>query len=159
MAQSSKNTLDIPATPEAIYQALTTPSALETWQAPADMTAKVHRFDLRVGGGYEMSLYYPSNEAEMPSISAQKEDRFTARFTELVPNQKVTQAINFHTQDPDFMGEMTFQTTLEPIPTGTRVTMIFTDIPKGIKPSDNEAGTADSLRKLAEYVTGQRSNP
>jgi len=35
---------------------------------------------------------------------------------------------------------------------GTEVTMLFEDIPPGIRPEDNEAGTRSSLEKLARYV-------
>ena len=35
---------------------------------------------------------------------------------------------------------------------GTKVTFLFKDIPKGIKPEDNEAGTISTLEKLAHYV-------
>jgi hypothetical protein len=49
----------VKATPEALYRAFTDPAALAVWQAPGDMTGKVHSFDYRVGGGYQMSLYYP----------------------------------------------------------------------------------------------------
>lgn len=35
---------------------------------------------------------------------------------------------------------------------GTRVTIWFKNIPSGIRPEDNEAGTMSSLEKLAHYV-------
>jgi hypothetical protein len=35
---------------------------------------------------------------------------------------------------------------------GTRVTILFKNIPSGIRPEDNEAGTEASLEKLARYV-------
>jgi len=35
---------------------------------------------------------------------------------------------------------------------GTSVTIVFKDIPSGIRPEDNEAGTQSSLEKLARYV-------
>ena len=65
MEQSSKNSRIIKASPEKLYAALTDARALETWQAPGDMRGKVHQMDLRVGGGYEMSLYYPEGQEEM----------------------------------------------------------------------------------------------
>ncbi len=42
--------------------------------------------------------------------------------------------------------------TLEAEDGGTRVTIVFTDIPSGIRPADNEAGTRSTLEKLARYV-------
>jgi uncharacterized protein YndB with AHSA1/START domain len=44
----------IKVTPEALYSAFNDPAALAAWQAPGDMTGKVHSFDYRVGGGYQM---------------------------------------------------------------------------------------------------------
>jgi len=157
MGQTTQNSLEIKATQQEIYNALINPRALEVWQAPEDMTAKVHNFDLRVGGGYQMSLFYPDSEKEMTGKTSGKEDRFTARFTELIPNKKIVQAINFDTSNPDFAGEMIMEVKLEPTDHGTKVTFLFKDIPRGIKPKDNEAGTISSLKKLAEYVREQTS--
>ena len=44
----------IKAPREALYRAFTDPTALAAWLAPGDMIGDVHRFDLRVGGGYKM---------------------------------------------------------------------------------------------------------
>lgn len=154
MKQSTKNYRDINATPKELYKAFTDPSALETWQAPGDMTAKIHNFDLRVGEGYQMSLFYPDSETTQAGKTAEKEDRYTARFIELIRNQKIIEAIRFDSTNPDFAGEMMIEITLEPVETGTRVTFFFTGIPAEIKPEDNEAGTISSLEKLAKYVEG-----
>lgn len=35
---------------------------------------------------------------------------------------------------------------------GTTVSIVFKDIPPGIRPEDNEAGTRMTLEKLARYV-------
>jgi putative ABC transport system permease protein len=43
---------------------------------------------------------------------------------------------------------------LEAISDGTNVTIIFKNIPSGIRPEDNEMGAALSLEKLTEYVDG-----
>ena len=152
MGQTSHNSRDIKADEETIYRALINPTALEVWQAPGDMTTKIHNFDLRVGGGYQMSLFYPDSEKEMTGKTVGNEDRFTAQFLELIPNKRIVQAINFETSNPDFMGEMIMEVTLKPIDNGTKVTFTFKNIPKGIRPADNEAGTISSLEKLARYV-------
>jgi len=44
------------------------------------------------------------------------------------------------------------EVTLKSIEARTKVTIIFTNIPPGIRPEDNEAGTELSLEKLARYV-------
>ena len=135
-----------------LYRAFTDPAALEAWQAPGDMTAKVHAFDARVGGGYGMSLFYPASAPEARGKTAAREDRFTARFVELAPPARIVEAITFDAADPAFAGEMTMTVTLEERDGGTEVTVAFADIPPGIRPEDNEAGTRASLEKLARYI-------
>jgi uncharacterized protein YndB with AHSA1/START domain len=99
-----------------------------------------------------MSLFYPETEKEMRGKTSGKEDRFTAKFIELTPPNKIIEAINFDTGDPNFSGEMIMEVTLEPADNGTKVTFLFKNLPAGIKPEDNEAGTISSLEKLAQYV-------
>ncbi len=152
MGQTTQNSKIIKATAETLYQAFTNPQALEAWQVPGDMVGKVHSFDLREGGGYKMSLFYPETEKEMRGKTSEKEDKFTARFVELTPSKKIIEAINFDTADPNFSEEMIIEVTFEPTDNGTKVSFLFKNIPKGIKPEDNEAGTLSSLEKLAHYV-------
>ena len=149
---TTQNSKDIKATQEALYQSFTNPSALEIWLAPGEMTGKVHSFDLKVGGGYQMSLFYPPSEKELRGKTSEKEDRFTARFVELSPYKRIVQAIIFDSRNPAFAGEMIMEVTFEAKDSGTRVTILFTNLPSGIKPEDNEAGTQSTLEKLARYV-------
>ncbi len=151
-ANSTRNSKFINAPPEVIYRAFTDPAALAIWFAPGDMTAEVHHFDHRVGGGYEMSLYYPSSEAGSPGKTSDNEDRYTARFVELTPPTRIVESIIFDSPDPGFSGEMTMDVTLEAENGGTNVTILFRNIPSGIRPEDNETGTRLTLEKLARYV-------
>lgn len=152
MGQTTKNSRDIKASTDKIYHILTDPTALIKWQVPGDMTAKIHYFDLKVDGGYQMSLFYPDKEISMKGKTAQKEDKFSARFLELIPNKKIVEVIEFDSSNRDFGGEMIMEIILQPIDIGTRVTFLFKDIPIGIRPEDNEAGTISSLEKLAKLV-------
>lgn len=149
---STTNSRIINAPAETLYNAATNAEALATWLAPGEMTGKVQHFDLRVGGGYEMSLFYPESEKAAKGKTNAKEDRFTARFVALTPFKRIVEAINFHSDDPGFAGEMTMEITFEPVAKGTKVTFTFTNIPPGIKPEDNEKGTELTLEKLAKYV-------
>lgn len=155
-AARTQNSKVIKAPREALYQAFTDPAALAAWLAPAEMTGKVHEFDARVGGGYRMSLFYPSSEQVYRGKTSQREDRFTARFVELTPASRIIQVISFDSVDPAFSGEMTMVVTFEDRDGGTEVTILFEDIPSGIRPEDNEAGTRSSLEKLARYIEGKR---
>ncbi|MDN3667990.1 SRPBCC family protein [Echinicola jeungdonensis] len=152
MPQTTENSRMIKATAETIYNAFTEPKALETWLAPGKMKGKVHDFDFKVGGGYKISLFYPSSEKESKGKTKDNEDRFEVKFIEIIPNLKIVQAVNFDSSDPDYLGEMTMEVTFTPINGSTKVTFLFKNIPHGIKPEDNEAGTLSSLEKLAKYV-------
>lgn len=156
MPATTQNSREIRASREAVWQALTDPGSLAIWLAPGEMTGKIHHFDLQVGGGYRMSLFYPASEKNSPGKTAAREDRFTARFLELRPPEKMVQAINFDSDNPAFAGEMIMETILEAIDNGTKVTFLFNNIPPGIRPEDNEAGTRSSLDKLARFVEGRK---
>ena len=71
---------------------------------------------------------------------------------ELTPPRRIVEAIIFDSADPAFSGEMTMVVTLEAEDGGTTVSILFKDIPPGIRPEDNEAGTRSTLEKLARYV-------
>ena len=149
---TTRNRKVIKASPEKLYRAFTDPEALAVWMAPGEMTAKVHHFDLKVGGGYEMSLFYPASEKESRGKTSEKEDRYTARFLELSPPKRIVQAIAFDSENPAFAGEMIMEVTFGIIDSGTRVSIIFRNIPSGIRPEDNKTGTRLTLQKLARYV-------
>lgn len=149
---STRNSKLIKAAPEAVYRAFTDPAALPKWLVPGEMTGEVHQFDLRVGGGYAMSLYYPASETTSHGKSAAREDRYRARFVELTPPHHIVEAIVFDAVDAAFAGEMIMEIMLEAEAGSTLVTIVFKNIPSGIRPEDNEVGTQSSLEKLARYV-------
>ncbi len=149
---STQNTQWIKASQESLYRAFIDPKALAAWMAPGDMAGEVHYFELRIGGGYQMSLSYPISDETSRGKTSAKEDHYTARFVELEPPRKIVEAISFDSAAPAFWGVMTMTVRLEADGEGTRVTMLFTDLPPGIQPEDNEAGTQSALEKLARYV-------
>jgi uncharacterized protein YndB with AHSA1/START domain len=152
---STQNSKWIKAPPEVLYQAFTDPLALAVWFAPEDMTGKVHRFDGRVGGGYEMSLYYLSSEHPVRGKTTDQEDRYMTRFVELTPPSRIVEAITFDSVDPAISGEMIMEVTFEAKDGGTTVSILFKDIPPGVRPEDNEAGTQQTLEKLARYIEAE----
>src|SRR6476661_3500499 len=103
---STRNVQWIKAPPEAVYRAFTDPAALAVWLAPGDMTGTIHHFDDRVGGGYQMSLYYPASDTTARGKTSAREDRYSARFVELSPPRRIVEAITFDSSDPAFAGEM-----------------------------------------------------
>jgi uncharacterized protein YndB with AHSA1/START domain len=152
---SSRASRLILAPREVIFRAFVTPELLRQWQAPGEMTARIHAFDARVGGGYEMSLYYPETGAPPSSKTAEREDRFTVRFEEISAPERLVQTVVFESANPAYAGEMTMIVTLAEGDGGTNVTIVFENIPAGIRPEDNDEGTRQSLEKLARLVEGQ----
>lgn len=152
MPSSTQNARNIKASSEAIYRAFTEPEAIAAWLAPNNMTGQVHHFDLRVGGGYQMSLFYKDPENDTSGKTAGNEDRFTARFIALTPFTRIVQAINFESDNPEFSGEMIMEVSITPTNEWTTVTITFKNIPAGVDPRDNEKGTEQSLAKLAHYL-------
>ena len=139
----------IRARPEKLYQAFIDPAALVEWLPPAEMTGAIHQFDARVGGGYRMSLFYPPNERVFRGKTAEKEDVVNVRFVELSPPRRIVEAVSFDTTDPAFLGEMTLTVTLDEASGGTEVTLLFANLPPGLRPEDNEVGARLSLEQLA----------
>lgn len=151
MDRTSVNSKVIQASQKSIFQAFTEKQALEYWLAPYGMTGKIHDFELKVGGGFEMSLYY--KDKEIQGKTSGNEDRFSALFTEIKPFETIVQTINFQSDNKEFTEEMTMEIQLERIDMNTtKVTIISKNIPPGVNPKDNEDGTEHSLQKLEKYL-------
>ncbi len=146
---STRTSRIIHARPDELYAAFLDPVALVAWLPPAGMTGTVHEFDARVGGGYRMSLVYPPTERTFVGKTADREDVVDVRFLELVPPFRIVEAVNFVTTDPAYLGEMTLTATFEEVAGGTEVTLLFTNLPPGLRPEDNDAGARLSLEQLA----------
>ena len=141
----------IRARPKELYEAFIDPAALIAWLPPGQMTGHIHEFDARVGGGYRMSLFYPPNERVLRGKTSDKEDMVNVRFVELDPPRKIVETVSFVTTDRAFLGEMTMTATFEELPGGTEVTLVFKDLPPGLRAEDNEAGARMSLDQLARH--------
>ncbi|MBJ7598602.1 MAG: ATPase [Candidatus Nephthysia bennettiae] len=137
------------ARPEEVYEAFMDPEALVEWLPPAEMTGEIHEFDARVGGGYRMSLFYSPDERAARGKTSAREDMVNVRFVELAPPRMIVEAVSFVTTDPTLLGEMTIRATFEEAPGGTQVTMMFENLPPGLRPEDNELGSRLSLDQLA----------
>ena len=142
----------IKAPRRAVYKACLDPDAVAAWRVPDNMTARVHVFDAREGGTYRMSLTYRNPASSTVGKTSEDTDTFQGRFVELVPDEKIVEAIEFDSRDPAFAGEMKMTTRLADADGGTEVTILSQDLPPGIRPEDNEEGTRQALQKLAALV-------
>ena len=136
----------------AVYLAFLDPEAISAWMAPDTMRGHVHQFEARAGGVFRVSLRYQNPEDAGRGKSSGDTDTYHGRFVELVPDEKIVEAIEFETNDPGMMGEMTLTVLLAEVAGGTEVTMIYDHLPSGVRPEDNEIGTRESLAKLAAYL-------
>lgn len=127
----------VKAPPEAVYRACTDLGTIARWRVPDGMTGKVDSVD---GATYRMSLTYPDGRA----------DRFEATFVERVPNERIVERIRFDAKDR--AGEMVMTTSLRAVEGGTEVSIDYENLPRGIRPEDNDEGTRQALAKLAELV-------
>jgi uncharacterized protein YndB with AHSA1/START domain len=139
----------IKARPDELYGAFIDPAVLVDWLPPAEMTGRIHEFDAREGGGYRMSLFYPPGERVFRGKTSDKEDMVNVRFVELTPPRRIVEAISFVTTDPAFSGEMTMTAMFEEVSGGTDVTLVFENLPPGLRAEDNEVGSRLSLEQLA----------
>jgi uncharacterized protein YndB with AHSA1/START domain len=152
MSTSTKVSRIIKAPRRAVYKACLDPDALAKWRVPENMTAHVHAFEAREGGIYRMSLTYRDPKQSPGGKTSEDTDTFQGRFVELVPDEKIVEAIEFESRDPGFAGQMKMTTCLADADGGTDVTMLFENLPAGVRPEDNETGTRQSLRKLAALL-------
>ena len=139
------------APPGRVWAALVDPEALLAWLPPGRMTARFERFDARPGGSYRMVLTYPGASGAPGKASADS-DIVEARFVDIVPGERVAQAVDFVSDDPAYAGTMIMTWEVTAAEAGTRVDIIAEDVPDGISADDHATGLASSLTKLAAYL-------
>lgn len=137
-----------------IYQALLDPTAVEQWMPPTGMTGELLEFEPREGGHYRLRLTYRSSEHAVPGKSGTDFDEAVGRFVELVPGQRLMEAVEFASDDPSFAGTMTKTTSLTSVEGGTQVRIAMENVPIGIDPDDHRQGIESTLANLAAYVEG-----
>jgi uncharacterized protein YndB with AHSA1/START domain len=149
---STKVSKIIKASRKAVYKACLDAHALAKWRVPDNLTARVHVFEAREGGTYRMSLTYRDPQQSPGGKTSEDTDTFQGRFVELVPDEKIVEAIEFESHDPGFAGQMKMTARLADAEDGTDVTILCENLPAGIRPEDNETGTRQSLQKLAALL-------
>ena len=151
MPRTDRGSRVIAASPERVWAALVDPGALLAWLSPGGMTGRFERFDARPGGSYRMVLTY-SDASGAPGKASADSDIVEARFIDIVPGERVVQAVDFVSDDPANAGTMTMTWQVTPVDAGTRVDIVADDVPAGISAEDHATGLASSLTNLAAYV-------
>jgi len=140
--------LDAPRS--AVYRALLDPRAIQTWMVPDGMTSEVHGFEARVGGAFRVSLTYDAADGVGKTTACT--DSYHGHVVELVPDERVVEAMEFETTDPALRGLMTVTFTLADAGAGTELQAVHENLPPGISPDDNRLGWSLSLDKLSRYL-------
>lgn len=141
----------IAAPPQRVFAALIDRDALEAWLPPGGMTGRFERFDPRPGGSYRLVLTYLEPDASSGKATADS-DVVDVRYLDIVPGERVVQAVDFVSDDPAFSGTMTMTWAVTEASGGTRVDITAKDVPDGISAEDHAAGLASSLSNLARYL-------
>jgi len=129
------------APPERVYRAFTDPDALAKWLPPHGFTARVHRFEGHVGGGYRMSF---------ANFTTGSSHYFNAEYLELVPNQRIVHTDQF--EDPNLPGTMTVTIELKQVSCGTELNITQAGVPDVIPAEGCYLGWQDSLMQLAQLT-------
>lgn len=151
MPRTDSASREIRSSPEQVFSALVDEAVLLQWLPPGGMSGRFERFDPRPGGSYRLVLTYVDGSSRSGK-SASTSDVVEARFVDVVPNQRVVQAVDFVSVDPAFTGTMTMTWELSAEDDGTRVAIKAEDVPVGISAADHVAGMQSSLANLAAYL-------
>ncbi len=141
----------IDAPVDRVFAALLDEDALVAWLPPAGMTGSFTHFDPRPGGSHRLVLTY-DDPTGAPGKTSAASDIADVRYIDIVPDERVVQAVDFHSDDPAFVGTMTMTWEVSTDPRGTLVSITATDVPDGITAADHATGMASSLANLAAYV-------
>jgi len=129
------------APPERVYRAFLDPDALVKWLPPHGFTAKVHRFEARVGGSYRMSF---------TNFTTGNSHSFGGEYLELVPNERIRHTDQF--DDPNLPGTMQVTIRLKPVSCGTELDITQEGVPDVIPPEACYLGWGESLMLLAQLT-------
>ncbi|MEZ5212689.1 SRPBCC domain-containing protein [Gordonia sp. PP30] len=151
MGRTDRASLLVHADRAAIFDALTSETALSGWLPPRGMSGRFEHFDMRTGGSYRLVLTYDDARGA-PGKTAADSDVSDVRITGVVPGERVTQEVDFVSADPAFAGTMRMDWTLYPDDDGTLVEFTARDVPHGISARDHAAGLTSSLANLAAYL-------
>ena len=151
MPRTDRASRVIAAPPERVWAALVDPGALLAWLPPAGMTGRFERFDAWPGGSYRMVLTYSDPSGTAGKTTADS-DVIEARFVDIVPGERVVQAVDFVSDDPAYAGTMIMTWGITAADAGTRVSILAEDVPDGISAEDHAAGLNSSLANLAAYM-------
>lgn len=140
----------VAASPERVFAAFVQKEALLQWLPPAGARGHFEKFDLRPGGSYRLVLTFE----DAPGKTTENSDVVEVGIVEVVPGERLVQAVDFASEDPAFAGTMLMTWQVSPAPEGSRVQIRADQVPDGISAQDHADGLNSSLANLAAYLEG-----
>ena len=153
MPRIDRAVADVDASPGEVYAAFVDADALASWLPTDGMTGEISEADLRVGGGFTMTLRY-DEAPEGGGKTTERTDVSRVAIDELVEPVRVVWGVEFDSDDPDNAGRMTMTWTFTARDKGTRVAIDATDVPPGIDVEAHQQGMDASLANLAAWLAG-----
>src|SRR2546429_10024764 len=127
MPRTDRGSRVVAAPPGRVWAALVDPGALLAWLPPGGMTGRFERFDARPGGSYRMVLTY-ADASGAPGKATAESDIVEARFVDIVPGERVVQAVGFLSHYPPHPRTITTNWEGTPLPAGGRSAVWFTGV-------------------------------
>lgn len=91
------------ATPRTLFRTFLDPETLVAWRAPEGMSARLHHFEPRIGGGYGMVLRYAETAPATAGKTRAYEDEVEVKFLKFLPEERVVEEVHFISTDPAFL--------------------------------------------------------
>lgn len=151
MPRTDRASLVVAASVSRVFKALIDRGDLLAWLPPRGMTGVFDQFDPAPGGSYRLVLTY-DDARDAPGKSSADSDIVEVRYLDIVPDDRVVQAVDFVADDPAFAGTMTMTWSVQEVDGGTLVEITADDVPEGISAEEHAAGLASSLKNLAHHL-------
>jgi uncharacterized protein YndB with AHSA1/START domain len=137
-------TVDVAATPERVFRALTTDEAERWWGAPGVYTIDDWKADVRVGGAWSLLIRLPDGSA-LPA---------SGEFLQVDAPSKLVQTRRYDWDHPTLGRRLTKVTySLLPIDSGTRVTVRHEDFGCSEPAYEHAGGWERFLDWLSAYLS------
>jgi uncharacterized protein YndB with AHSA1/START domain len=129
------------ASPEKVFRAFTTASAVASWLPPYGFVCEVQKFEPKTGGSYRMTFI---------NFTSGNGHSFGGKYTEIKQNEFLKYTDKF--DDPNLPGEMTTTVSLKKVMVGTEIRITQEGIPDAIPAEMCYLGWQESLDKLMRLV-------
>ncbi|GGK68499.1 SRPBCC domain-containing protein [Nocardia camponoti] len=142
---TTKTGIHIDAPRATVYRLLLDGDSVSEWMVPEGMSTEVHRFEPEVGGSFSITVTHTDETGEN---AEPQHDAYYGRFTRLIPDEQIVEALEFVTDKPEMAGLQTITFILSDADGGTQLDALHEGVPDGLSESDNEFAWGVALGKV-----------